>query len=253
MVWPAVIAAGASIAGSLLSKNSGLSKGFQMQVLQGQQAREDNLLQRRVADAKAAGLHPLFGLGAAPAGGGSSGFIPGQSTSGSALGEGIAQAGRAVSRGMERKAQEPLVAAQIRAADADAARDLASAAEINSRRKRAESEALTHRLPADGINPMTPLPPATTMTDSNVLHGPFGGVYRMPEGVTPQEEWETRIGEGADWTVGPGIGLRIVQERHNRLKRQSKNLAAAYRQKWRREALENARTKRFSRKRRRFK
>lgn len=50
-------------------------------------AREDTQIRRRVADAKGAGLHPLFALGA----GGTSpvSFMPGQSSSGSAMGAGI--------------------------------------------------------------------------------------------------------------------------------------------------------------------
>ena len=41
------------------------------------------------------------------------------------------------------------------------------------------------------------------------LVAPGGGVYNVPEGITPQETWETLIGDAADW-LGYGIGGRMV-------------------------------------------
>ena len=57
-----------------------------------QDAREDSRFQRASVDAKAAGLHPLFALGAA--GAGSPQFIAGQSQSGSTLGDAVRGVGR---------------------------------------------------------------------------------------------------------------------------------------------------------------
>lgn len=58
------------------------------------EAREDSQMQRRTADARAAGLHPLFALGAGGVGGPST--LIGQSASGSKLGDAIQTAGRGV-------------------------------------------------------------------------------------------------------------------------------------------------------------
>ena len=91
MVWPAIIAAGAAIGGQLIAGNRASSSSFERE-------REDLQLTRRVADAKSAGLHPLFALGAT---GGysrsSTGF------SGSHMGEGVARAGEAVAQGMRER------------------------------------------------------------------------------------------------------------------------------------------------------
>ncbi len=96
MVWPAVIAAGASIVGGLISKSSGASSGWSKQVYADQKVREDSQFQRAVVDAKAAGLHPLFALGS------SANYSPSGSyaQTGSAAGEGIARAGEHIAAGM---------------------------------------------------------------------------------------------------------------------------------------------------------
>lgn len=97
MVWPAVIAAGATIAGSLISSKSGGSAGWSKQVYADQKVREDSMYQRRVADAKLAGLHPLFALGT------SANYTPTSVSggrTGSYAGEGIARAGAQIAEGM---------------------------------------------------------------------------------------------------------------------------------------------------------
>lgn len=57
---------------------------------------QDEFIQRRVSDAKKAGVHPLYALGVSSPGTGQ--FIPGQSESGNWLGEGIANAGHSLER-----------------------------------------------------------------------------------------------------------------------------------------------------------
>ncbi len=97
MVWPAVIAAGASIAGGIMSKNAQRSKDFEGQL----RLRDDTRFQRAVTDAKAAGLHPLFALGA---GGlpGPSGTYGGGAGRGAA-GRGVAKAGEHIAAGLRRE------------------------------------------------------------------------------------------------------------------------------------------------------
>ncbi len=90
MVAPLVAAAGVTAGASVLGGIFDRSSGRKAQAHQDQ--REDTRYQRAVADAKAAGLHPLFALGAA--GAGSPQFIAGQSQSGSALGDAVRGAGR---------------------------------------------------------------------------------------------------------------------------------------------------------------
>ncbi len=139
MVWPAVIAAGASIAGSLISKGGGSNIGRQHDVaMQDRQWAQDELfIQNRVRDAKAAGIHPLFALGASGGGGGYQ--VTGQSDSGSFLGEGIARAGQQIAQGMRKEK------AGVRQAGQDEANLTMAAAQIrnlNSRSAINEIEAL---------------------------------------------------------------------------------------------------------------
>lgn len=123
-IWPAVIAAGASIAGSMISANNsgGLSSARQgsyrtedRQERDLERQRQDTALQRTVADARTAGLHPLFALGGPGAAGSSvskhAGYASGGG-SGSAIGAGITRAGQEIARGLSRKQQAPLIAAE---------------------------------------------------------------------------------------------------------------------------------------------
>lgn len=110
--------------------------------------------QIRTADAKAAGLHPLYALGASanvsPSGfvpGGWSASIPGQAESGSLVGEGLAAMGQIASgvgraRGDRRDAArlERLANAQVRGAEARATRDQVEAMAAWAQLKRAEQK-----------------------------------------------------------------------------------------------------------------
>lgn len=94
MVWPAIISAGASLLGSLFGER-GKEKEIQLQKDFAQQG-----IRWKVDDAKAAGIHPLYALGAsthsyAPVGVGSS------------LQQGLSDAGQHIGRAMEAKATNP--------------------------------------------------------------------------------------------------------------------------------------------------
>lgn len=95
----------------------------------------DNTVARRVADAKRAGVHPLFALGTSP-GASPTATISGQSGSGSFLGEGIETASRALG-----KALDPMQQAQMEAFKSESEKNFAQAAMFRSQAKRAEAEA----------------------------------------------------------------------------------------------------------------
>lgn len=118
MPWPAAIAAGAAIVGSVLASKGGTSKAMTGYYRAEDKIARESIYQTSVKDAKAAGLHPLFALGS------SANFSPsgymGQQT-GSAAGEGIAQAGAHIAEGMrsskkgERTVRLDAASAQINA------------------------------------------------------------------------------------------------------------------------------------------
>ena len=106
MVWPAVIAAGAAVAGSLLARGGGVSKTMTGYYREEDRRERAKAYRISVNDAKRAGLHPLFALGSS-ANYAPTGFVgtPGQST-GSAAGEGIARAGSEIASGMREAKRE---------------------------------------------------------------------------------------------------------------------------------------------------
>lgn len=92
-------------------------------------AQMDQSIQRRVADAKKAGIHPLFALGSSP--GASPTFIAGQSPIGSAA---ASVARTVVTKGASKVLGlgSQLQKAQLRAINASASRDEAAAIQTNS-------------------------------------------------------------------------------------------------------------------------
>lgn len=94
MVAPLVAAAGitglAGLIGGAADRSAGRRQTAEDRAYQAK--REDSRFQRASTDAKAAGLHPLFALGAA--GAGSPQFIAGQAETGSALGDAVRGVGR---------------------------------------------------------------------------------------------------------------------------------------------------------------
>jgi hypothetical protein len=132
-----IISAGGSLAGGLLSgkqSNKQANKAWRRQ-----QEVAKNRLQWTVADAKKAGLHPLFALGA---GGGSSagGFIQGQSPMGSAIADAAAHIGSGLA-GRKTGGEKLLAQAQIESINSQTRRNDAEAALALSRARRVADEA----------------------------------------------------------------------------------------------------------------
>lgn len=103
MVWGAVIGAAGSIAGGLINKGASdnqtaaqMAMGEQNLAMQKRFAEEG--IRWRVADAKAAGIHPLYALGAQLPSYSPTTFIPGDV---SGLGNGIAAAGQDIGRAVD--------------------------------------------------------------------------------------------------------------------------------------------------------
>ena len=146
LVQASLVSAGGSILGGMLGGgDTGPGKTAQLRSyklakdqFEYQKTLNKNQIQYKVADAKAAGLHPLYALGS------SANFSPtsytptGQNETGSALGRGIAEAGKNVGNLI---AQNALIESQIGANKGAEARDMAAAALANSQIARAQQEA----------------------------------------------------------------------------------------------------------------
>lgn len=193
-------------------------------------AQMDESIQRRVADAKAAGVHPLFALGASV--GASPTTIAGQSNTGSMVGESIAEAGRAVSNYAQGKGLQRVQQAQIRSAEANATRDEAEAQLALARAKKLEQD-----LGSQGRDALSapeaeglvtfPLPNTTTLDppvpivtnkgkrqvsgERQLMATPTKNIYKLPfgfelhteAGFSPGEALEQHYGDigSAPWQV----------------------------------------------------
>ncbi len=231
--WGAAASSAIDLFGGFLERSAAPSKGWQRQLQLEQrdvnkdirqesydrflenrtqvQARDDAQIQRTVTDAKAAGLHPLFalggrasntGTGSPPSFAGSSGgFIPGQSSSGSALGGGL----RAAARSIRKYVPTALEQSQTNVNNA-------RALEINSAMKRAEQDALNVRnIPGDlGTAQAWPIgsgPPPPKLSNKYWIRSPLGNVLADPR-YPDAEAMERRYGEVADWVHGLPLYMR---------------------------------------------
>lgn len=125
-----------SVAGAVGSFSNAKKSGKEARRQFNQQMNES--IQRRVADARAAGVHPLFALGASV--GASPTITAGQYGSGSAVGDALQGVGGAIKGYSAAKGLQRMQAAQIRSAEASAARDEAEAQLALSNAKRVEQD-----------------------------------------------------------------------------------------------------------------
>lgn len=177
-------------------------------------------IQQRVQDAKAAGIHPLYALGAtqssSPGGAGPLFSSGGQHPSGSGLGTGVAAAARALGSGVARagaaKERQVIEAAQVAAYTAAANRDNAYAQKALSETKMAEQSALSMRgIPGElGSAQAWPLgkgPKGSPLEKRYVIRSPGGNVTVDPR-YSGSQAMEDRYGEIADYVHGFPLYMR---------------------------------------------
>lgn len=200
-----MINAGSSLAQGIFgaiesSKNRKINKQLNAQAQRNWERAHFHGIKDRVNDAKDAGVHPLFALGASTSSTGPS-FIAGQSNSGSHIGDGIAAAGAALATAAgqgstakgtkgkrlraEQMAQEAHDA-QIAATRAAASADLAKAQYYSSEAKRAQVDANTHQ----DVYKV----PSGPISKKNVIRTPIGNIHMDPS-VDGAEVYEERYGD----------------------------------------------------------
>ena len=175
-----------------------------------------NLIRTRVADATAAGLHPLYALGAsggAPAGGSPS-FMLGQSQSGSYLGPGIAAAGRAIGRAVSRGGRQridPLTEANVslireQTRGQRIQNDILLDQAAHAARKRVEQRAVHTGLGRAGPTDTPPLPGHSPAKAEQLDKGLFFGGSHLPmlPGYSSGSTWGEYFGEPGEWLGGAG-------------------------------------------------
>lgn len=181
MVAPAIIGSAIGAGASLLGGALGMDSERKSRNMQREFAK--NAIQWRVADAKKAGIHPLYAMGAPG--------IGGSFSSGNAMGDAIGRAGREVGRtvgGYDQRRQASelhsanLAESSARAAAARAAanRDNVLAAKTASDIKRAEQA--INAQPTLGTGGPNALNPRRILTNDAVADG---AGFRLGSGIGP--------------------------------------------------------------------
>lgn len=200
LVTSALVSGGATILGGLLGrKKSRPDYAGQLDYLK-------KSIPARVEGAKAAGLHPLAALGIAPAG--QPAMIPGQSDTGSIIGEGIQAAGRAYGQAQardhalkiaeldleNRRLQNDWLQSQIAASNQKTLESQAiSYPEAYRRLRLTRDPKMMYEAPTRSNARAIPLPPEgqTYITsDGDVIQGPPGSPARL---------YEEDIGDWSQW------------------------------------------------------
>lgn len=134
-IWPAVISAGAGLLGGALSNKANKESAQASEALQREFAQHG--VRWKVEDAKAAGLHPLYALGASTA-------QPSPVTISDSMGPAVAQAGQDISQAVLRSSasqrEAELHEAALEAQKASTAKDYALAAAADSEAARTRQE-----------------------------------------------------------------------------------------------------------------
>lgn len=230
---PAGIAAGAKIAGSLIGGRSA-RKAAKKQAAQAQyqfDQQMDYSIQRRVADAKKAGIHPLYALGASP-GASPTMSMSGQHDSGSGLGDGIASAGSAIATGLQNKQANDIAQAQLaeqaknnqaqRFRDrASGMRDLAAAFAATSAAKTSESKVNQQRTQPNVSDIPEPMKEDKGWTGS--ITTPTGKFQQRGK-RTPASEVAERYGGAAEeifglWYLTQDLGSLLGNEVYDYVRR----------------------------------
>lgn len=172
MVWGSIISAGASLAGSLLNKSSAgdqidASREMSAANLEMQKQFAQEGIRWRVADAKAAGIHPLYALGAQLPSYSPSTYVPGDSGN---IGGGLADAGAHIGRAIDAtRTPEEKVSSRLD--------------ELTLTRAELENDLLRSQIAKLNQSPTVGMPP----TKSQMIPGQ-ADIERMGLTITPSEQ-----------------------------------------------------------------
>lgn len=187
-MFGSIISAIGGIAGSLLGNQQRNKELEAAQVAQREAwARDDSAIQRRVADAKAAGIHPLAALGA-PLSGSSFAAPVGSTDTGAAIGDAISEVGRGLEAARDRELAEMELRSRIKVNETSAMLNAA-----RSRTAIAEAQKLSRE--PDPIQIHSPLGKFTTgpYTAQQDVEDEYGGIIGEAYGVGRAAR------EGVDW------------------------------------------------------
>lgn len=202
MVWPALISAGATLLGGMLGRSDAADARAQEAARQDAMWEKNAALQRefaqqgikwKVDDARAAGIHPAFALGAqthsaSPISVGSLPDVPSMGPTLASMGQDVSRAMHATRSTPEREAAMKMSAIQLEGAQLD--NDI----------KRASLASSIQRLKANA-NPPLPIPEGSS--DARPPLFVDGGKWETSPTSSNVEDWAKRYGEPGEWATAP--------------------------------------------------
>lgn len=200
----ALIGAGASLLGGVLGRS------HQEDLIRAEHQRQDTSIQRRVADAKAAGIHPMFALGANVS-------SPSVSVGGdpmasalSSMGQDLSRAARAGMNGGQRAESDEL---QMLALDRARLGNELLRTQIASINARMQQSQIGPPVPTDTEEPF-PVPEKNKSEERPPLML-FGQRWNTSNNTSPMKAWEDQYGDEGPIAWGMPIALLVNDLRRN--------------------------------------
>lgn len=200
-----LIAAGSTLLGGFLGRQ------HQDEMIEREHQRQDTSIQRRVADSRAAGIHPLYGLGASVSSPSVSVGSDPLASSLSSMGQDLSRAARATQTGDQREGTGVLHSLALERAGLQNELLRSQIASMNARTS--QGGQVGPPIPADSPEPF-PVPEENKSEQRPPLML-FGQRWNTNPNTSPMKAWENQYGDEGPIAWGMPIALLVNDLKHN--------------------------------------